>query len=257
LAPEKYRRIPYDFSFIITGNEIVEYFRVLLAALGEIRPDLAQKTRHFSHGMVRLPDGKMSSRTGKILTGEWLLDEAKQRVLVILAESKKSGKLTLSDQEIEIVAEQIGQAAIKFALLSSRLGKDIAFDFDTSLSFSGFSGPYLQYTATRCKSVLHKASEVGETLNQTLPATLAADERLLLQELSRSSEVHERTINELAPHILAEYLFKVAQAFNSFYTNQQILHSPQAGFRLWLCERVMHELARGLNLLGIQVPKQM
>lgn len=257
LAPEKYRRIPYDYSFIVTGNEIVEYFKVLLSALSEIRPDLAQKTRHFSHGMVRLPDGKMSSRTGKILTGEWLLDEAKQRVLVILMESKQAGKLELNDQEIDVVAEQIGQAAIKFALLSSRLGKDIAFDFDTSLSFSGFSGPYLQYTATRCKSVLQKAAATGGSASSSISATLFADERLILQELSRSREVQERAINELAPHLLAEYLFKVAQAFNAFYTNQPILNSPQIAFRLWLCERVMQELTHGLSLLGIQVPKQM
>lgn len=257
LAPEKYRRIPYDFSFIVTGNEIVEYFKVLLSALSEIRPDLAQKTRHFSHGMVRLPDGKMSSRTGKILTGEWLLDEAKQRVVTILVESKQSGKLTLADHEIDTVAEQIGQAAIKFALLSSRLGKDIAFDFDTSLSFSGFSGPYLQYTATRCKSVLQKAQEVGATPSEAAPAILSSDERLILQELSRSKEVRERAVNELAPHHLAEYLFKVAQAFNAFYTNQPILNSSQIAFRLWLCEQVKHELTTGLGLLGIQVPKQM
>lgn len=257
LAPEKYRRIPYDFSFIVTGNEIVEYFKVLLSALSEIRPDLAQKTRHFSHGMVRLPDGKMSSRTGKILTGEWLLNEAKQRVVTILVESKQSGKLSLADHEIDTVAEQIGQAAIKFALLSSRLGKDIAFDFDTSLSFSGFSGPYLQYTATRCKSVLQKAQEVGATPSEAAPAILSSDERLILQELSRSKEVRERAVNELAPHHLAEYLFKVAQAFNAFYTNQPILNSSQIAFRLWLCEQVKHELTTGLGLLGIQVPKQM
>lgn len=257
LAPEKYRRIPYDHSIIVTGNEIVEYFKVLLSALAEIRPDLAAKTKHLSHGMVRLPDGKMSSRTGKILTGEWLLDEAKQRVQVILNEAQEQGKLSLSREETETTAEEIGQAAIKFALLSTRLGKDIAFDFDNSLSFSGFSGPYLQYTATRCKSVLQKAIELNKTVDQKLNSKLTDEERLLLQELSRSGEVLERAINEIAPHILAEYLFKVAQAFNAFYTNQQIVNSEQAGFRLWLCESVLKELSKGLYLLGIAVPKQM
>lgn len=257
LAPEKYRRIPYDYSFIITGNEIIEYFKVLLSALTAIRPDLAEKTKHFSHGMVRLPDGKMSSRTGKILTGEWLLDEAKQRVLTILNASQQTGKTELSDQEVDATAEQIGQSAIKFALLSSRLGKDIAFDFDTSLNFSGFSGPYLQYTATRCKSVLQKAVQQEQHPVPELKSTLTSDERLLLQELSRSNEIQTKAVNELSPHVIAEYLFKIAQAFNAFYTNQPIIGSEQASFRLWLCERVQLELNKGLALLGIQVPKQM
>src|SRR5690606_30023605 len=79
LAPTKYQDYPYDQSIIITGNEIDEYFRVLLKALSVIRPDLSEKTKHISHGMVRLPEGKMSSRTGNVLTGEWLLDEAHKR----------------------------------------------------------------------------------------------------------------------------------------------------------------------------------
>src|SRR5690606_20581967 len=87
LAPAKYEYFPYDQSIVITGNEIKEYFKVLLKALSLIRPELAEKTLHIGHGMVRLPEGKMSSRTGNVITGEWLLDEAKRRVVKIMYDS--------------------------------------------------------------------------------------------------------------------------------------------------------------------------
>lgn len=259
LAPEKYRRFHYDWSIIVTGNEIVEYFRVLISALTDINPELAQKTIHMSHGMVRLPSGKMSSRTGKILTGEWLLDEAKTSVLPLLSDTTNPHKLDLTATEIETIAEQIGQAAIKFALLSSRLGKDIAFDFQSSLSFSGFSGPYLQYTATRCKSLKQKATAAGITIPATIPTdiTIGETERLVLLELSRWPEVLGQTISELAPHILAEYLFALAQVFNSFYAAEPILQSAMAPKRLTLVAAVEQVLTEGLWLLGITVPEKM
>ncbi len=259
LAPEKYRRIPYDHSIIITGNEIVEYFKVLLTALSEIHPELAAKTTHLSHGMVRLPDGKMSSRTGKILTGEWLLDESKAEVKKILDVSQAEGKLKLSTEELDHTAELIGQAAIKFALLSSRLGKDISFDFTNSLSFAGFSGPYLQYTVTRCQSVLSKAAAQQIQFTKKLAETeaITADERLVLIQLSRAPEVTTQAISNLSPHIIAEYLFALSQSFNSFYTNQQILNSEHSSFRLALTEMVAKTVTSGLYLLGITSPERM
>ena len=201
--------------------------------------------------MVRLPSGKMSSRTGKILTGEWLLDEAKTSVLPLLSDTNNPHKLDLTATETETIAEQIGQAAIKFALSSSRLGKDIAFDFQSSLSFSGFSGPYLQYTATRCKSLKQKAATAGITIPTAIPTDLdlGESERLVLLELSRWPEVLGQTISDLAPHILAEYLFALAQVFNSFYAAEPILQSAQAAKRLTLVSAVEHVLTDGLRLL--------
>jgi arginyl-tRNA synthetase len=155
LAPEKARRWPYDRSFIITANEINEYFKVLLCALQQVRPDLAAKTRHLSHGVVRLPEGKMSSRTGNILTGTWLIDEAKQRLEHIITANHPDW----SEGERDTVAEQVAVGAIKYALLKGALGRDIAFQFETSLSFEGNSGPYLQYTAARADAVLKKSTK--------------------------------------------------------------------------------------------------
>jgi arginyl-tRNA synthetase len=162
LAPEKYRRFEYDKSIVITGNEIDEYFKVLLKALEFTSPELRAKTTHLSHGMVRLPEGKMSSRTGKILTTEWLLDEAKSRIQKHMEETRPE----FSTEQIEAVSETIGKGAVKFAFLKQSVGKDIAFSFDESLSFTGNSGPYMQYTYVRCISVLTKAeNEVSNRLS--------------------------------------------------------------------------------------------
>ena len=140
----------YDESLIVTGNEINDYFHVVIKALSLLHPEVGEKTRHLGHGMVRLPEGKMSSRTGKILRGEWLLDEAK----------KYASKLSDSEK----VAEEVGVGAIKYALLKSSIGKDVEFNFEESISFEGNSGPYLQYTFARTQSVLQH--RVGRRLKE-------------------------------------------------------------------------------------------
>ncbi|MDP2734680.1 MAG: arginine--tRNA ligase, partial [bacterium] len=122
LAPTKYKDFSYDLSLIVTGNEIIGYFKVLLAALKETNPELAEKTRHLSHGMVRLPEGKMSSRTGNIVTAEQLIEEVKARVQSIMESSGSE----IPKEEREEAAEHIAVGAIKYSLLRVSLGKDIA-----------------------------------------------------------------------------------------------------------------------------------
>ena len=158
LAPEKYRRFAYDTSLIITGNEIDEYFKVLLKALEFTNPDLRAKTKHLSHGMVRLPEGKMSSRTGKILSAQWLIDEAHTRITTVLADTREH----MSQADRDQISEVVGLSAIKFAFLKQSVGKDIAFNFEESLAFSGNSGPYLLYSYVRTKSVLQKAEDAAK-----------------------------------------------------------------------------------------------
>src|SRR3989344_3643544 len=162
LAPTKYRDFKYDLSLIITGNEIIEYFKVLLVVLKEIEPKLAEKTRHISHGMVRLPVGKMSSRTGSVITAEQLIDEVKSRVRKIMESSGTGSEIPQREQGV--TAEAIAVGTVKYALLHVRLGKDIIFDFEKSLSLQGDSGPYLQYTYARCKSILRQ-SKFNSKLN--------------------------------------------------------------------------------------------
>src|SRR5690606_17532830 len=123
-AKNKYDHYPYDLSVIVTGNEIKDYFRVVLAAMKEVLPDLAKKTKHLSHGMLRLSTGKMSSRTGNIITAEELIEQVKEKV---------KGE------------EEVAIGAIKYMILRQAIGSDIIFDIEKSVSTEGDSGVYLQY----------------------------------------------------------------------------------------------------------------
>ena len=258
LAPAKYMDGEYDASIIITGNEIDEYFQVLLAAMKEVKPELGEKTEHIGHGMVRLPSGKMSSRTGEIITGEWLLQEASERITQVLKDAKKG----FSVDNQGLIAEQVGQAAIKYAFLRSSIGKDIAFDFDESLSFQGNSGPYLQYTYVRCQSVLRKMSDSDILLNikDVKSIDLSSEEIDLLRNLYQYSEVVTRAMLERSPHLVCTYLYQLAQSFNLFYTKQSILKAEtkeQQQFRLALTKATAEVLGQGLGLLNIALVEEM
>lgn len=262
LAPEKFKRFAYDRSIIITGNEIDEYFKVLLCALNLIRPDLATKTTHLSHGMVRLPEGKMSSRKGNVLTGVWLIDQAKNEILQVV----KANRPDIANDEQEQIAEVVGVGAVKYALLKGMLGHDIAFNFHSSLSFEGNSGPYLHYTYARCRSVLDKAGKLSKPDDSELTNyQLNEAELVLARQLHCFSDVVGQALQELAVHNICTYLFELAQAFNSFYTQCQILVPAAEGpnpqnaryHRLRLTELTAQTLQSGLNLLGIRTVERM
>ncbi|MFH1959108.1 MAG: arginine--tRNA ligase, partial [Patescibacteria group bacterium] len=267
LAPAKYQDGEYDASIIITGNEINEYFQVLLAAMKEVEPELGEKTEHIGHGMVRLPSGKMSSRTGEIITGQWLLDEAAKRIIQVLEGAKKG----FSAQSQDLIAKQVGQAAIKYTFLKSSIGKDIAFDFNESLSFQGNSGPYLQYTYVRCQSVLRKVKGASATslvseidvlfnIKNVKDIDLSIEEIDLLRNLYQYSEVVIKAVDEKAPHLVCTYLYQLAQAFNLFYTKCPILQAEkeeQKQFRLALTKATTEVLGQGLGLLNIALPTEM
>jgi arginyl-tRNA synthetase len=271
LAPTKYQDDPYDQSIIVTANEIDEYFKVLIAAIKELEPELGNKTKHIGHGMVRLPEGKMSSRTGQVITGEWLLDEAKDQISEVLSTSKTG----FSSEDAADVAEYVGQAAIKYAFLKSNIGKDISFSFEESLSFQGNSGPYLQYTYVRCQSVLQKAMEAGfEAVNSAitnhidtvldnkegLDTDLQKEEKDILRSIYQYSETVVLAAQEHAPHYVATYLFDLAQKFNLFYAKHQIVGSADEKtkkMRLALVIAVGQIIKDGLGLLNIKTVEKM
>lgn len=253
LAPAKYRDAKYDTSIIVTGNEINEYFKVLLSALEHTHKDLRAKTVHIGHGMVRLPEGKMSSRTGKIIQGEWLVNTAKAKVRKIMADTPD-----LPPAEKDNIAEIVAIGAIKYAFLKQNIGENISFDFDTSLAFSGNSGPYIQYTYTRCKSVINQAqTHIDFAIDDIVPNS---EERQLLVSLQRFPQVVDHAGQYLAPHSLCTYLYHLAQEYNVFYTRHSILKAdtPQSiKFRLLLTHTTAIVIKNGLTILGIKVPPQM
>ena len=270
LAVTKYSDYKFDQSIMVTGNEINEYFRVLLKALSLIRPEIAEKTTHLSHGMVRLPEGKMSSRTGNVLTGEWLLNTAVTKA----REKMEVGEMRV--ENMDEVAEQVGVGAIKYALLKNGIGRDIAFSFTESISFEGNAGPYLQYTYARTQSVIRKwhhkgtsFAEVSQMANgkwqneNDKPSAISykptEEERQLLAQLIRFDDVVAEAAVRFSPNMMASYLFELAQGFNLFYQKHQIIKEEEGvrAFRLKLTEKVGETLKNGLYLLGIQAPEKM
>jgi len=254
LAPAKYRDWPYDQSIIITGNEIKEYFKVLLEALSLIEPELAIKTVHMSHGMLKLPEGKMSSRKGNILTGAWLIDEAKRLILKILVVNRSEWEAGRQEE----VAEVLAIGAIKYALLKNNIGGDIHFTFEESISFEGNSGPYLQYTYARCKSVLRK-SEIEDFSVSLNVEEMEPEERALLRVLIHFDLIVQEAAKECAPHHLCTYLFELSQVYNGFYNKHQILHADQdiQKFRLHLTKATALIIQKGLEILGIKTIEEM
>lgn len=263
LAQIKAIKYPADVSISITGNEINDYFRVVLRAMQELMPDISSRIRHLSHGMLRLPTGKMSSRTGDVITSESLIEDVKIKVL------EKIKDRELSEEEKNEISEKVAVGAIKYSILKQGIGKDIIFDFDKSLSFEGDSGPYLQYAYTRAISVLKKA---GDNVPETQPVSkLEGALRSDLERppkgptsisnlealLYRLPEVTEFSYQELAPQQVATYLIEVAGAFNSFYAQNQIIGSDYEAYFLALTRATSIVLKNGLNLLAIPVLEKM
>ena len=247
LAKIKNERYDYEKSIVITANEQKEYYKVVLEAMKQIYPELAKKTKHISHGILRLSSGKMSSRTGLVITSESLIGEVKTKVL----DKMKDADIMDKDG----VAEQIAVGAIKYSILKQSAGKDIVFDFDKSISFEGDSGPYLQYAYARASSVLEKARRQN-IKSDTKEAVAETTE--LEKLLYRFPEVIERANNEFEPHYITTYLTELAGVFNSFYSREKIVEeSGSSPYKIALTEVFKITIKNGLWLLGIKAPENM
>ncbi len=255
LALLKHTRWPHEVSISVTGNEQSDYFKVMQAALAEINPELAKKMVHIGNGLLRLPTGKMSSRTGEVVTAEWLVDEVSKKV-----RKKMSERFTVSEVERpagneDDIINAISVGAIKYTILKQAVGGDIVFDFEKSVSFEGDSGPYLQYAATRAKSVLEKAQTNNQQPTTDHPTREVTEiERLLY----RFPEIVERAGKEYAPHLLVTFLIQLAGAFNSWYAKEKIIDdTPESAYKLALTKALHQTMVNGLWLLGIKTPEKM
>lgn len=248
-ALRKYKKYPVDKSIIITANEQSDYFKVILSALSEIDSNISSRTEHLSHGMLRLTEGKMSSRKGNVITGESLITETEEAVREIIKERELP-------QETKIkIAEEVAVAAIKYSVLRQAPGGDIIFDRAKAISFEGDSGPYLQYTAVRAHSVLEKA---GWENKQPAFETMQKDVYSIEHFLYRFPEVVVRASSEKSPHYIVSYLIELASSFNSFYAHNKIIEAgDESEYRLGITQAVSNILSKGLYLLGIKVPERM
>ena len=244
----------------VVGPEQTSFFQVTFKAeelLGIVKPGVQY---HLVYGWVKLKHGKMSSRSGNVVLGEWLLDEAKKAIYSIL--EKSESKYTKGEQEE--IAEKAAIAAVKYAFLKVGTTSEIAFDIKESVNFQGDSGPYLQYTYARCKSVLRKAGVTPNLPKFPNYPNLNPEERSVLRLLTLFPDVVAQAAGELSPSALCTYLFKLAQAYNLFYAKHQIIgssdsseRSDQATLRLSLTAATSQVLKNGLYLLGIQTLEQM
>lgn len=248
LAQVKYEVYPYDHSVISTANEIGEYFKVLKKAMSFVYPELAEKTEHIGHGMVRLEEGKMSSRTGSVIPALDFINDMAEAVSAKMSETKEGlAKELLND---------IAVGAIKYATLKSNIAQDSIFSTAQALSLEGDSGPYLQYTHARANSVLEKARGAGvHELKMIPPEAPYQIERLLY----RFPDVVEYALHEREPHRVATYLTALASAFNTFYAEEKIadVADQHASYKMVLTEAVKTTLKNGLFTLGIKAPERM
>lgn len=249
LSKVKYEKYSYDKSLIVTGNDINDYFDVLLKVMSFIFPKLAERTVHVGHGMLKLPTGKMGSRTGEVITTEFLIDQVFKRVRPKMEESG------LPEEIREEVAEKVSISALKYSILKQKTGKDIIFDIDKSVSFDGDSGPYLQYTCVRAKSVIEKAKKQDKK-----PKAISERKEItgIERMIYRFPEIIKRAGEEYSPHYLAIYLIELSAEFNTYYAANKIIgDSRETQYRLAITKAVSIILENGLKILGIKVPDRM
>jgi len=248
LALKKYEDFKFDKSIIITANEQTPYFNVVLDALSQLEPLIVNSTVHFGHGMVKLPGAeKMSSRKGKIIEGEWLLNEAKRKVEEIMRKSEK-----WSESEIADVSDKIAVAAIKYSFLKVSVGKDVIFDLDKATSFDGDSGPYLLYVYARCISILREYLKEIPSIDFSSISDLDIYTKELLRAISKYKYILLSSATNYTPNILCSYLFDLGQTFSSFYQNVKVLGSSNEDFLVNVIVSTSKVMKEGLNALGIE-----
>ena len=239
LAVKKWNDYSFDKSVIITGNDIVEYMKVVMKSIEGFLPEATKRTTHLTHGQVKLAGGiKMSSRKGNFL-----------RAVDVLQAASEANKLANNQEDA-----QVSLGAVKYAFLKQRMGGDIVYDPNESVSLQGNSGPYLQYAHARACSILEK-STLGRNTEPSKDIDQA--ERSMLRKISEYSEVVEKATLELMPHHICTYLYELAQSFNRFYEHNRVIDDPREEQRIQVMSIYTNTLKNGLELLGIHAPQKM
>ena len=229
----------FEHRYLLTGNDQKEYMRVVFAAAETFRPDLAGAMTHLTNGTVKFADGKkMSSRLGNVTRALDVIDIVREKVRMLIND--------------ESLIEQVTLGAIKYAFARYKLGGDIAFDVEETVSLQGNSGPYLQYAHARAHSILEKVTVELQPLTD-----IQAEDRALVRKLGEYSDVVTLAIRNLEPHHICHYLFELAQEFNRYYEKNQVVGSATEGHRASLVNIYADTLRAGLTMLGIHAPERM
>lgn len=223
----------FDKSIVITGNDIIDYMKVVLKSVSLYAPELVERTKHITHGNVRLPGNeKMSSRKGNFIKAVEVLD----------------------DVEALVGRSIIAMGAIKYAFLKYKIGGNIEFDAKESVSTAGNSGVYLQYSAVRAKKILAgiKAGEADFSGWE-----LDGNEKKLIAKLAQYGQILKDALIDFAPHKIANYLYETAQEFSRFYENVKVAGSEYESERAALVDAYYKTMKHGLDILGIEIPEEM
>ncbi len=256
-AQLKHDEFGTDMSMYVVGNEQDYHFKVLFLILKKLGRPWAEGLFHLSYGMVDLPSGKMKSREGTVVDADDLMDEMYNTSKARTEELGKTGEL--SDEEKSKLYDMIGMGALKYFLLKVEPKKRLLFDPNESIDFQGHTGPFIQYTHARIRSVLAKGNFEGDKL-PVAPETLSVHERELIKELAKYPATIETAAQTFSPAHLANYIYELAKLYNKFYHEEAILKATDEvlrDFRLHLSKATADTIARGMKLIGVDVPNRM
>lgn len=259
-AQQRFREFAIDKMIYVVGNEQNYHFQVLSILLDRLGFSWGKDLVHFSYGMVELPEGKMKSREGTVVDADDLMDEM---IATARETSDELGKLDgCSEEEIANIARICGLGALKYFILKVDPRKNMTFNPKESIDFNGNTGPFIQYTHARIRSVLRKAEEAGFQLPDALPEDMEVADRetSLIQNLASFPEVVRQAGKEYSPALIANYVYELVKEYNQFYHDFSILKETDGqkkAFRLLLSRSIAKVIKTGMGLLGIEVPERM
>ena len=259
-ADLRFKDYPIDKMIYVVGNEQNYHFQVLSILLDRLGFKWGKELVHFSYGMVELPNGKMKSREGTVVDADDLLEEM---VSAARRTSEELGKFAdMTDSERNEIARIVGLGALKYFILKVDARKNMLFNPEESIDFNGNTGPFIQYTYARIRSIMRKAEAEGIVLPSVLPNTLPLNEKevQLIQKLNSFETVVEQAGKDYSPSGIANYCYELTKDFNQFYHDYSILNAESAEaktLRLALAKNVAKTIKNGMQLLGIEVPERM
>ncbi|MFV0390726.1 MAG: arginine--tRNA ligase [Paludibacteraceae bacterium] len=259
-AKLRYEDYPIKKMVYVVGNEQNYHFQVLSILLDKLSFEWGKDLVHFSYGMVELPEGKMKSREGTVVDADDLVEEM---ITTARETSQELGKLDgVSAEEAEKIARMVGLGALKYFILKVDPKKNMTFNPKESIDFNGNTGPFIQYTHARIKSVLRKADEQGINYQLTINdnIVLSEKENYLTQTLTEFPAIVKQAGDEFSPALIANYVYDLVKEYNQFYHDFSILREENEDlkvFRLILSETIAAVIKTGMGLLGIDVPERM
>ena len=259
-AKLRFQDFPIDKMIYVVGNEQNYHFQVLSILLDKLGFKWGKDLVHFSYGMVELPNGKMKSREGTVVDADDLMAAM---VAQARAKAEEAGKFAdMSEEEKAEVARIVGMGALKYFLLKVDARKNMLFNPDESIDFNGNTGPFIQYTYARIRSILRKAADAGIQVPESLPADveLSTKEEEIVQHVADFAAVVRQAGTEYQPAAIANYCYELVKEYNQFYHDFSILReedSKKQLFRLVLSQNVAKVVRLGMGLLGIEMPERM